>query len=143
MIATSIKIADSVTATLQAAKLSLPFTAERRFVVPQQPSYYDETRVIVVPIALEREFVSRAQDQRIYTVSIGVRKRLGAATDMDADMIANITLAEEIADTLRGTELEMVRATYYGATLILFDPEAMDETRIATSVVDVQYAIGG
>lgn len=143
MSATSIKIADSVTATLQAAKLSMPFTVERRFIVPQQPSYYDETRVIVVPIALEREFVSRAQDQRIYTVSIGVRKRLGAATDMDADMIANITLAEEIADTLRATELEMVRATYYGATLILFDPEAMDETRIATSVVDVQYAIGG
>ncbi len=139
----AIKIADAVVASLQAAKLSMAFTAERRFVVPQALEYYDTARVIAVPILLERQMDSRTTDLKTYTVSIGVRKRMGAATDLDADLIANITLAEEIADHLRDTELSGVRATYVGCSIILFDPEAMNESRIATSVVDVQYAIGG
>jgi hypothetical protein len=141
---TAIKIADAVVAALQAGKLSLPFTAERVFVVPEALAYYDTTRVIVVPIALDREIVSRVQDRKNYTIAIGIRKRLGAAADMDAEMIEVITLAEEITDYLRGLELkQMPEATCMGFSVVLFDPEAMQQTRIATSGINVDYAIGG
>lgn len=148
----AITLADAIAAQLNSAsaaelfseRFDKRFEARRVFIVPQELSYYDEIRVVVVPILLEREIVSRGTDQQTYTVSIGVRKRLGSLSDMDEQVAANIAVVEAIGDYLRDNALEAIEtATYIGATLILFDPEAMNETRIATSVIDVQYVIGG
>jgi hypothetical protein len=101
MAAVVIEIADAVAAALNAASLSMPFTAERLYVVKvgKQDEDADDLatlKVSVVPHRLSLIQITRGDDDFSYTIDVGVQKRVENYTPAVVDPY--MLLVQEIID---------------------------------------------
>ena len=132
-----IQLADALAEALSADELSLPVTAERRYLPQVDLEDADTLHVFIAPRAIATSLATRTSTEDLYTVDIAVIKR--AATDAEADTLAG--LVAEIADWTRFRGLSgMPGAVWTGVEVNpVFAPEHLKERRQFTSVISVTY----
>lgn len=149
MAAVVIEIADAVVAELNGATLSMPFTAERRYVPrfklrKNQPGEgadlpdLETLRVSVVPRGLSAATLARRSHDFDYLVDVAVQKRL--EDDEPATVDPYMRLPEEIIDLFRGGTLSGLDAKCVAvANEPIYAPEHLNDSNVFTSVVTLTF----
>ncbi len=132
-------VADAVTAQLNNASLGQTFTAERTYspsyVVDEQPGL----KVFVVPSSQALAFATRSEDERSYTVMIGVYNAITDAASIDA----MLDFVEGVMDCLNTNG----RVTNPDGVLmdikneIAFEPSLLNQDNLFVTVVEVTYRL--
>jgi hypothetical protein len=144
-----IEIADAVAAELNAAELSMPFVAERRY-VPRfklrrnQPGEgaglpdLDTLRVSVVPRELSAVTLTRRSHDFDYLIDVAVQKRL--EDDEPATVDPYMQLTEEVLDLFRGGTLPGLDAKCVAVTNEpIYAPEHLNDSNVFTSLVTLTF----
>jgi len=141
-----IQLADSVVADLNAATLSQTFTAVRKYRPPKSLEDVKSLTVLVVPGAVEQEFVSRNSQVETYRVDVAVAKKLDVPSTAGTNTIESLSdplayLVEEIKDLFAGA-----RPSAYPTAICsrivndpAFYPDRMDDHRVFLSVIQLFY----
>lgn len=148
MAATILAIADAVTEALNAASLSLAFTATRVYVPTYLQDDLQDLKVQVVPAMLNGKIIDRGGRNLFdYKIYVGVQKIIGSGpmTDDEINAICDplMQLAEEIGDVFDGLPLAgppAARCTD-AANKPIFSPEHIDEQRLFTSLVTLTFRL--
>jgi hypothetical protein len=133
-----VELADAVTAALNAAGLSLPFTATRGYIpsLGKQDEDVDELAaltVVVVPSELSFAIMARGGDDFDYVIDVGIFQRIDDEDPASIDAL--MALAEEIGDLLRGSAaIDALPARFIMATNSpIFDQDMMRQQRLFAS----------
>lgn len=149
MAAVVIDIANAVVSELNAATLSLAFTAERRYVPrfklrKNQPGEgadlpdLETLRVTVVPRELSAATLTRRSHDFDYLIDVAVQKRLD--DDEPATVDPYMRLTEEVIDLFRGGTLTTVDAKCVAvANEPIYAPELLNDANVFTSVVTLTF----
>jgi hypothetical protein len=138
----SITIADSIVTALNAAELSIDFTATREYVPRFEAENAAIVQVQVVPKQDSREIGSAANDNATIDIDIGVMKKLqDAVTDEKAEMDALLELCEEIKAVINRERLAgATDSICIGlAQAIPYDVEKFED-RIFLTVITATFA---
>lgn len=140
--ATIIDIADAVVTALNAASLSMAFTAERAYVPVHEAKDLLDLKVTVVPRELTLAAVARSRDEFDYVIDVAVQRRIeNAVLAIDPYM----ELAEGILDLFRGKLFDYGaggRAVCIATSCQnnpIYVPQHLDEHRVFTSVVSLTF----
>lgn len=145
MAAVIIELADAIVDVLNTAvrpvPISLPFTAERGYVVTYASQAEEgedelaELRVSVVPLELTMKPESRCTDQFLYTIDVSIFKRLAALTNANADPYS--LLAQEIMDLFRdpATQAQLPARLVSAENPPIFDAELLRTKNLFGTVV--------
>jgi len=139
-VATVTTIANAVAATLNAATLSQPFTAEVLFRPLFDLKALNTLKVSVVSRAVSFAPVSRRAGTRQVQVDIGVQRKIGGDSDMEPllDLVEEIALCFGIGSRL---------ADCPGAVCVkvenepVYAPEHIEQYRQFTSVVTLTFEV--
>ena len=136
---TVIQIADAVVSMLNAAALSVPFTAVRTYVPTFELPEMETLRVTVAPRSLIVSRNNRSLNTYDTKIDVAVQRKfdVGDAAEIDPLM----ALVEEIADVLRLQRLPDYTAAHWFETEhpILYSQEHWDELRQFTSLITFSF----
>jgi len=134
-------IADAVTATLNSATFSQPFTAQRAYRPVFDLPEMTDLHVTVVPQGVTIESVGRGCSQQDYRIDVAVQKKFddGDAAELDPLM----TLVEEIANHFRFQRLTSYpNAIWLKTTNVpIYATEHMEQARVFTSVLTLTFRV--
>lgn len=139
--ATVVEIADAVVDALNAASLTLAFTAVRSYLPVYQVKDLDELKVAVVPNGFLMQLASRrGVDQFDFTVDVAIHRRIEATTlAIDPYM----SLAEDVVDLFRGKPLTLASGLVVhcidAASAPMFDPALLDQQRLFAAAVSLTF----
>ena len=138
-----LKTADAVVSVLNAASLSMPFTAVRTYLPAFELKDMDTLHVTVVPKGILEAREAKAAVQYDHSVDIAVQKRFPVGGGLLADIDPLQDLVEEIAELFRLSRLTPFVAAAWLRTehLALFDPAHMEEFRQFTSVLTLTFRV--
>jgi hypothetical protein len=146
MAAVVIEIADAVAAALNTASLSMPFVAERLYVVKvgKQDEDADDLatlKVSVVPNRLSLIQITRGDDDFSYVVDIGVQKRVENYTPAVVDPY--MRLVEEIIDLFRDQGLPSYPDASFDSVENdpIFVPGHLHEDEVFTSIISLTFKV--
>jgi hypothetical protein len=134
-----IDIADAVAAELNAAELSLEFTAEVNLKPEFELKDLKELKVTVVPKSLKFSGATRQESAKEVQIDVGVQKK----TADSEQLAALLQLVEEIAGIFDRKRL----AGYQKAVCIgienepVYDPEHLRQYRQFTSVITFKFRV--
>ena len=134
-------VADSIVAELNAATLSQPFTAERKFVpsfaLPEMASLH----VTVVPKGVSITKSDRSRNTHDVMVDVAVQKKFDKGDAAEIDPLMN--LVEEIADLFRLRRLDSYPAAHWLKTehAPIYSQEHWDEMRQFTSILTFTFRV--
>ncbi len=139
-----IDIADAVTAMLNAAELSQPFTAVRHYLPEFDLKEMDQLHVSVVPAELDEEMSDRSRDRAEYKIHVAVQKRVVRQSPPGLDNAAIdglMTLVQEIDDLLRHKPLPGYPQAHWIKTenKPIYDPKHLKEHGQFTSLLAFTY----
>lgn len=136
-----VDVADAVVAELNAATLSHPVQAERRYVPEYDLKDMKSLRVTVVPRELTVTSVSRDRLSYDAQVDIAVQQKFTEGDNAEIDPLVN--LVEEIADRFRLKRLASYPAAIWSRTehRVLYSPEHWIELRQFTSLLTLTFRI--
>ena len=132
-------IADAMVTSLNAAELSMDFTAERAYVPSFKPSDLIDLRVTVIPRGLQVGSGTRSEDQHDYRIDVGVQQKFDAGSAVELDPLMD--LVEEIADHFRGSSLDTDPAASCVAVENgpIYAQEHIREERMFTSILTFTF----
>ena len=144
MQSTTIQIADAVTAVLNSATLSQPFTAVRHYLPEFDLKEMDTLHVSVVPAELDEEIADRTRDKAEYKIHVAVQKRVAKQEPPGLDTAAIdglMRLVEEIDDLLRHKPLAGFEQAHWVKTenKPIYDPNHLKEHSQFTSLLVFTY----
>jgi hypothetical protein len=95
MTALEISLADAIVADLndQLDVEGTEFVAERRWLVEYSPDELIKTRVTVVPRGFETSLASRATENELVLIDIGINRKVDTAKLDECDTVANLAFA--------------------------------------------------
>ena len=137
----STEIPQAVTAELNAATLSMPFTAVRAYAPEASLEDMADLRVTVVPRGVTKTPLNRSALAYEVQVDIGVQKKLAGQGNAEIDAL--LSLVEEIAEFFEQRHLTAIPDAVWVKTehKPLYAAEHMDELRQFTSVVTLTFRI--
>lgn len=146
MPSTTIKIADAVTAALNAATLSQPFTAVRHYLPEFDLKEMETLHVSIVPAELDEEIADRTRDRAEYKIHVAVQKRVARQDPpgLDtAELDALMQLVEEIDDLFRHKRLAGYEQAHWAKTenRPIYDPKHLKEHGQFTSLLVFTFRI--
>lgn len=142
-----IQLADAVKDLLNAATLSLSFTAERAYVPVFDLTALAAIKVTVVPRELSMATLSRRDDDFTYVIDVAVMKSIGrgdmTTTDVNAACDPLMKLTEEIGDLFRDdASAESLPARFVGFTNApIFDWRKLDEERVFAALISPSFKL--
>lgn len=149
MAAVILSIADAVTAALNGASMSLPFTAERMYVPIHEMRDLAGLKVSVVPTALEGRLIDRSgRNLYDYTIHVGIQQSIGQGAMTYAQINAAcdplMQLCEEIADLFDGKAIASTPAARCVDVKNepIYSPLHIDEKRVFTSLITLVFRLG-
>ena len=134
----ALDIANALTAELNAATFSQPFTAVCKF-VPFYPEEDLQTlRVTVVPKSYEETNQSRQSSVLTISVDVAVQKKLA---DIEADSPAMLDLVSDILVCFKGRTLTACPYARWveSKNEPLFSPEHLGQYKVFTGVLTLTY----
>ena len=139
-----IEIADAVTAELNAAPpgtFTQSFTAERKVLPFYELQDLANLRVTVVPKAVEITGSTRSASQHDFAIDIGIQKKLGSPSTLEAEVESLGNVVDQIAEYLRQRKLTAAPFAAWVSTTNdpVYAPEHLLEKRVFTSVLTVTY----
>ncbi len=146
MESTTIQIADALTAALNDATLSQPFTAVRHYLPEFDLKEMNELHVSVVPAELDEEMSDRSRDRAEYKIHVAVQQRVAkqAPPGLDTAAIDGLMrLVEEIDDLLRHKPLPGYPQAHWIKTenKPIYDPKHLKEHGQFTSLLAFTYRV--
>lgn len=136
-----LRVADAVVAALNAAALSLPFTAERHYQPVFDLAEMKDLHVTVVPRGVEVSQTARGKGTFDYKVDVAVQKKFekGDAAELDPLM----ELVGEVAEMFRAKRLEEFPEAVWVKTehAPVYAQEHMQELRQFTSVMTLTFRV--
>lgn len=151
MAAVIIEIADAVVEVLNEAVLSLPFTAKRLYVPIHEIRDLKDLTVSVVPSSLNPRILDRAgRNMYDYFIDIGIQQLIGVGKLSDEEINSAcdplMQLAEEIISELFLIELPIAHdpppRCIDADNMPIYDPHHIDERRVFTSLVTLNFRQG-
>lgn len=142
--ATINELAEAVTHELNTAALTMDFNAVKRFRPIIKRRDLDGLSVQVVPESKAQEDISRGSKRNAFNINIGIQKPLdNSASDDEAEIGELMIFAEAVADYMAGRELAQLPAASWISFDLdpIYDPEAIDESRIFRSVITLAYQV--
>jgi len=138
---TVLQIADSVTAGLNAARLSQVFTAQRLYVPNFDLEDMKELRVTVVPRELELGPLDREQNCVHARIDVAVQKKFNSGTNAEIDPL--VGFAEEVADLFRLKRLVSFHAARCVKVehTVLYSSEHWEQFRQFTSLLTLTFEL--
>ena len=141
-----IEIADAVTAALNAATLSQPFTAVRHYLPEFDLKEMETLHVSVVPAELDEEIADRTRDRAEYKIHIAVQKRVAKQDPPGLDTAAIdalMQLVEEIDDLFRHKRLAGYEQAHWAKTenKPIYDPKHLKEHGQFTSLLVFTFRV--
>jgi hypothetical protein len=146
------QIADAIVAELNSNTWSLPFTAERFYVPIHDIQILNVITVSVVPRGLKPTLLSRAGDLLYdYFVDIGVQQviGLGTMTNDEINTAADplMALCQEILEYFFTSLLPIpymspVPRCIDAENLPIYHPPDLDQRRLFTSIITLDYRLG-
>ena len=136
-----INIADSIVAEVNAATLSLPFTAKRHFVPSFELKDMQEMHVSVVPKGIVITKSDRSRNTCDAQVDIAIQKKFNTGDAAEIDPLMD--LVEEIADFFRLRRLDSYPSAHWIRTenAPIYSQEHWDELRQFTSVLTFTFRV--
>ncbi len=142
MAAVAIEIADSIIDTLRGSSLSLGFDVARAYVPVQNVQDLTQTRLTVMPAAMEITMLSRRDDEYAYGIDIGIQRFIGGTTIEVEQIDPYMRLTEQVIDLFRGKRLGFggpLDDDDYATCMSvsnepIYDPKHLDEHKVFTSV---------
>jgi hypothetical protein len=146
MPSTTIQIADAVTAALNAATLSQPFTAVRHYLPEFDLKEMETLHVSVVPAELDEETADRTRDRAEYKIHVAVQKRVAKQDPPGIDTAAIdalMQLVEEIDDLFRHKRLAGYEQAHWAKTenKPIYDPKHLKEHGQFTSLLVFTFRV--
>lgn len=144
-----VDIAEAVKDALNAATLSMAFTAERLYVPVYEIRSLSGLKVSVIAASSEDERLSRAASLATHRIDVGVQNRIGTGAMTESEIRAAcdplMDLAEEIADLFDGEPLAGYTQAKCTETSmrVLYLPQMIDTHRVFTSVVTLTFQVVG
>ena len=138
---TVLEIADSVTAGLNAARLSQAFIAQRLYVPNFDLEDMKELRVTVVPRELELSPLDREQNCVHARIDVAVQKKFNSGTNAEIDPL--VGFVEEVADLFRLKRLasfHVARCVKVEHT-VLYSSEHWEQLRQFTSLLTLTFEL--
>jgi hypothetical protein len=141
MAAVVLEIADAMVTALQAATLSMGFTAARDYAPVTEANDLADLRLTVVPRELTLVAASRAKDEFDYVVDVAIQRRV----EVDIPTLdPYMRLAEEVLDLFRMQRLSYGTGGDYAQCVAaqhnpIYIPEHLREFRVFTSVVSLTF----
>ena len=146
MPSTTIQIADAVTAALNAATLSQPFTAVRHYLHEFDLKEMGTLHISVVPAELDEEIADRTRDRAEYKIHVAVQKRVAKQDPPGLDTAAIdalMQLVEEIDDLFRHKRLAGYEQAHWAKTenKPIYDPKHLKEHGQFTSLLVFTFRV--
>lgn len=151
MAAYLVEIADEVTTVLNAATLSLSFTANRVYIPVHNIRELGDLTVSVVPTTLTPSLIDRSgRSMYDYFVDVAIQQSIGEGPLSDAEINAAcdplMLLGEEVISLFSGKSLAISRTPHPrcvdAKNQPVFYPPHLDELRVFTSLVTLNYRLG-
>jgi len=143
--AISLQVANAVVAELSSATFSAAITPAVRLVPYNEMDDFDDVRVTVAPQILQEQAASRSDTMQTLLITIGIEKKVGVPdpTTADADAMATVNVAEEIARFIRHRKLSNYQKAKYIRHTIdpLLDPDSLASHGIAQSIIQISYLV--
>lgn len=146
-----IQIADAVTVELNETEWSLPFRATRVYVPVHELRDLSVLAVTVVPKSLKPRLLNRAgANMYDYFIDIGIQQVIGVGpmTDSEINAAADplMALAEEIVGSFFLEDLKVsftpLPKCIDAENVPIYHPSDIDEKRLFTTVVTLNYRVG-
>jgi hypothetical protein len=140
-VTTILQIADSVTAQLNAAALSKPFTAKRLYVPSFDLEDMKELRVSVVPRELVIGGLDRTTNRYEVRIDVAVQQKFSKGDNTEIDPL--VGLLEEIADLFRLRRLDSLpKARCIGVEHpVVYSLEHWEQLRQFTSLMTFTFQL--
>ena len=139
-----IQLADAVVADLNGTEFSLSFTAARRYRPIEDLKKFKDLVVTVIPADEEHEELTRAEDDKTFTIHVGVQKKVDVSDEsaLDAAMKPLLQLVEELIDHFRAKRYTSPAAICFKrANRPVWLPRHLEELHQLTSVVVLSFRI--
>ena len=138
------EIADAVTAELNAAApgtFTQSFTAVRKVLPFYELQDLAGLKVTVVPKAVEITGSTRSNSQYDFSIDIGIQKKLGSPSALEAEVESLGAVVDQIAEYLRRRPLPGAPFAAWVSTINdpVYAPEHLLEKRVFTSVLTLTY----
>lgn len=135
-------IKDAINAASVAGDLAFNVTAVRRWLpIVDLKELRKGLVVLVVAKGIENTVLTRAKDQEIVSIDVGVLKLLDESTDREAETDVVFQLIDEIHGVLR-TGFDSVPASYLGrASDPIFDIAKMHEEDVLRAATTYRYQV--
>ncbi len=138
------EIADAVTAELNAAApgtFTQSFTAERKVLPFYELQDLLGLKVTVVPKAVEITGSTRSNSQYDFAIDIGIQKKLGSPSAIEAEVESLGNVVDQIVEYLRQRKLTAAPFAAWVNTINdpVYAPEHLLEKRVFTSVLTLTY----
>lgn len=141
MASTMLTLCDAIKSELNAADLSLTFTAIRTYRPRWSLQDLQELRVAVIPMAVQAVFGEGTRGAQLYRYQLGIALQKKFDHETNAELDTYVVLVEELIDQFR--EGRSLDNTAFVCKQIeaepLFFPEHLDQDRIFTSVVQMLW----
>ena len=136
----AVRVADAVTAALNAGTFSRPFTAQREYLPRYELKSLKDLKVTAVPKTVAITTAARGQTQHDVSVDVAVQQKLQTVTDVEVDELMG--LADEIADFFRFKRLADPSAAWVGTEHEpIYAPEHLEQLRQFTSVMTLTFRV--
>ncbi len=134
-------IADAIVAELDAASLSQPLTAVRKFVPSFALTEMKDLHVTVVPKAIQVTKADRTRNTFDAQIDIAIQKKFETGDLAEIDPL--LDLVEEVADFFRLRRLDSYPAAHWMKTehSPIYSQEHWDEMRQFTSVLTLTFRV--
>ncbi|MBI9017367.1 MAG: hypothetical protein JEZ07_08925 [Phycisphaerae bacterium] len=134
-----IQVADAVTAALNIIEYEIDFIAQRMLVPKFQLGDLKNLKVAVVPTAIESEQLTRSQQERNFSIDIGIQKLI---TD-DNEVENLLKLVEEISNSFISTGISLddgQNLLWYKTTNDpIYDADMLRDNKVFMSLLTVEY----
>ena len=136
-----LNIADAVVAELNAASLSLPLHAERRYVPNFDLHDMQDLQVSVVPRELHVRGLDRYRNTYEAEIDLAIQKKFQKGDAAEIDPL--VSLVEEIADLFRLRRLSSYAGAIWAGTdhQVLYSQEHWDQLNQFTSLLTLTFRV--
>lgn len=132
-----IRIADDAVSMIDGKTFSQTIEETKRVYVPRMTKEsLAQLRLNVVPIVEAGTRAGRKLFTYIYTIQIGISKRLDSAEPEHVDPMA--FFSQEVADFFRNARFPTAQVMENGVELALFDQENLRDTNVYMSLITLQ-----
>ena len=133
----ALSIADELLGLLNAANLSIPFTAIRNVLPFYELQELADLKVTVRPASLDVEASTREAGQYNYNIEIGVQKHMEG---IEAEIPGLVAFVMAMAKFLRGKALTVNKALWVKTGIDpIFSVEHIQSGSVFTSLITVTY----